>query len=127
MSVREINQRWLATMGLSDEHIRLRGEVAARAAGLRAAYGARPSWWRPLARRRWDRCMAGVEQRAERFADDGMLPCPFCRSTEVNVGVSTGETYPRVVCGDCGARGPRARSDADREAIANWNRRPGQR
>lgn len=131
MSVREINQRWLATMGLSDEQIRLRFEITVRAAKLRAAHGTRPPWWRPLARRRWDRWMAGVEQRAIatiRTETEGeVLACPFCRSAEVNVGVSTGETSPRVVCGECGARGPRARSDADREAIANWNRRPGLR
>lgn len=66
MSVREINQRWLATMGLSDEQLQLRAEVHARADKLRAEHGARPPWWRLLARRRWDRWMAGVEERAIR-------------------------------------------------------------
>lgn len=63
MSVREVNQRWLATMGLSDEQLELRAQLKARVDRLRATYGARPPWWRLFARRRWDRWMAGVEQR----------------------------------------------------------------
>lgn len=59
--------------------------------------------------------------------DGAMLPCPFCCCTTLNVGVETGATRPRVVCGECGARGPLARSGENREAIANWNRRPGLR
>jgi len=51
-------------MGLSDEQIRLRAELKARANKLRATYAPRPPWWRPFARRRWNRWMAGVEQRA---------------------------------------------------------------
>ena len=64
MSVREVNQRWLATMGLDDETVRLRGELRRRADALRAEHGPQPPWWRPLARRRWLRWMAGVEQQA---------------------------------------------------------------
>lgn len=61
---------------------------------------------------------------------DEMLPCPFCRSTTLSVGKPPGGAFPildrpYVSCTACGARGPLARSDANREAIANWNRRPG--
>lgn len=60
---------------------------------------------------------------------DNMLPCPFCRSTMLSVGRPPGGAFPildrpYVSCTACGARGPLARSDANREAIANWNRRP---
>lgn len=63
MSVAEINQRWLATMGLSDEQLELRAQLKAQVDRLRATYGARPPWWRPFARRRWNRNTAGAEQR----------------------------------------------------------------
>jgi hypothetical protein len=63
MSIREINQRWLATMGLDDESRRLLAEIRTRVDRIRATYGARPPWWRLLARRRWDREVAGAEQR----------------------------------------------------------------
>lgn len=53
-----------------------------------------------------------------------MLPCPFCRGQTLSVSMHTGSDPPQVRCRDCGARGPHARSDANREAIANWNRRP---
>ena len=56
---------------------------------------------------------------------DVMLPCPFCSGTTLIVGAEPGATRPRVVCAACGARGPLTRSDANREAIANWNRRHG--
>lgn len=60
---------------------------------------------------------------------DDMLPCPFCCSTMLSVGKPPGGAFPildrpYVSCTACGARGPLARSDANREAIANWNRRP---
>jgi hypothetical protein len=49
--VRAANQRWLATEGLDDATLRLRERVEQ----IRARYPARPPWWRPRARREWDR------------------------------------------------------------------------
>lgn len=67
-------------------------DMQQRVAKLRATYGARPAWWRPFARRRWDRWMAGVEQRVlERMREEleaadraevpvycAGSPCPKC-------------------------------------------------
>lgn len=68
MSVREVNQRWLATMGLDGVSIALRQELQQRVQRLQVEHGMqhghRPPWWRPLARRRWDRLLAGCEARA---------------------------------------------------------------
>lgn len=61
--VRAINQRWLATMGLDDESQALLAELRERVSALRRQYGARPPWWRPIARARWGRWMARVEER----------------------------------------------------------------
>ena len=49
--VRTINQRWLATEGLDDETLALRKLIEE----IRKRYPARPPWWRPFARREWDR------------------------------------------------------------------------
>ena len=61
--VHEIGQRWLATMGLDDESIRLRAELERRVAVAIEEHGPRPPWWRPAARRAWDRWRAGLEVR----------------------------------------------------------------
>lgn len=67
MSVREVNQRWLATMGLDDESIRLREWLKQNIpSGEQITGMPRPPWWRPFARRRWDRTVAmGLKMWAE--------------------------------------------------------------
>lgn len=52
--VRAANQRWLATEGLDDATIAMRKRVDE----IRKRYPARPAWWRPIARARWDRLFA---------------------------------------------------------------------
>lgn len=48
MSIHEVNQRWLATMGLDDASLALLANIRERVEKLRASYGARPPWWRPF-------------------------------------------------------------------------------
>jgi hypothetical protein len=60
--------------------------------------------------------------------DAELLPCPFCGSATLTVGVQPGSEFPRVTCGECGARRSAdaqgyCHGAANREATANWNRR----
>jgi hypothetical protein len=62
--VREIGQRWLATMGMDDETLELRKRVE----DLRSRLPGRPPWWRPFSRRQWDAMYDAVTRWAyERY------------------------------------------------------------
>lgn len=53
--LREINQRWLATMGMDDESIEARRHARELFQAKLDRLGPRPPWWRMLARGRWNR------------------------------------------------------------------------
>ena len=58
-----------------------------------------------------------------------LLPCPFCRSRDVEVSTNTSVMYAKVECNACGAKGPPSRPTCGPEwretvalvASALWN------
>lgn len=58
---------------------------------------------------------------------DDLLPCPLCRSKEVQYVPNSGEHYGYVGCAECGIRLSNNITGWDKNkhiAVARWNTRP---